>query len=109
LVLICITLASCRHKTNHKKFIHYKDTADIPCQIKSGTIGYAIGYTDSLDEEESSGYRVELKAIQTKVSLTPDTLIMKPIHDDSLIMKSIRVMDISKINMPSIWADIHIK
>lgn len=66
-------------------------------------------FTHSEDPSSEQGYLVGIKSMGTYVELTPEHLVMKNVHDMSLIMKHLRVMDIKSVNIPVIWKDETVK
>lgn len=66
-------------------------------------------FTHSEDPSSEQGYLVGIKSMGTYVELTPEHLVMKNVHDMSLVMKHLRVMDIQSVNIPVIWKDPTVK
>lgn len=91
------------------KWNNYRTMEDKPCEIKTGILGYAIEFTHSEDSNADNGYLVGIKSTGVHVELTPEHMVFKNVHDMTLLMKKIRVMDITTVNTPVIWKDESVK
>lgn len=122
LLILCLVAVQTRHhhsknrkhlrvkkNTLKTKWNNYRTLEDKPCEIKSGILGYAIEFTHSEDSNADNGYLVGIKSTGTHVEMTPEHLVMKNVHDMTLMMKKVRVMDIQSINTPVIWKDESVK
>lgn len=102
LLLALSVLVQARKK---HKWSQYKNIEDLPCSLKTGVVGYATEYTHSHVEDLPEGFIVGVKANPIQVSITPDTIVVRPFHDNDLVLKTIRLLDVKQINTPTMWQD----
>lgn len=127
MLILLLANAECRHKNNKKnekykklkqlkeqlkkrlqnkvgqkkKWNNYRDLEYKPCELKSGIVGYAIEFTHSLSEDNK--YLVGIKSVGTKVEMGPKDLVVYNIHDLTLELKRIPMLQIVNVNIPILW------
>ena len=86
---------------------NYRDLDYKPCEYKKSVLGYALEYTSTFSDEKVKGsnYMIGIKQSPVLATMDKDVLELKRISDQKLLLKSLLIKEVSKVNIPALWLD----